>query len=321
MTIRLLPALLVLGALPAVAQPSPKQAQAPPPEWPIPVLAAWSVGDSRFVELVEGKRRFADGALTGADSSTTTLRILVTEAGDDYYRVRWLFEDFESSSERAGPELDLDERLLLRLYEEGYSIRTDGHGTFQQVENGALLRRLMDATFEGLLQARASETDGAAEAAVRELLERTGGVDHLVGQMLAPVELYYALYGYEWNVGGHGPFEDELHFGSRIVPVLQTVKVSELDKSGTFTLTVHLVAEPASLSEVLMQVISPLLDAAGETEPGWEEEAQPSLTLRDVTHYLIDAVEGWVLGLDWLRMIEMGEVSLEKYFRLRTLSD
>jgi hypothetical protein len=318
MTIRLLPVLLVLGALPAVAQPAPKQA--PPPEWPIPVVAAWSVGDSRYIEVIRGKREFKDGALTRADSSTAIHRILVTEAGEDYYRVRWFFEGHASSQDL--PEFSLDERLVLRAHEEGYSVLTDERGAFQRIENRALLYRLMHATVDGLLQAWTSEGDPEAAASTRGLFERLGGVDHLVDQLFDPVEIYYDLYGYEWNVGGHGPFADSLDFGSRTVPVTQTVKVSDLDKWGTFTLTTHLVADAISLRDAMGDVLSIFQEAVGQTETTWEEEVGDGpLSMREVTRYLVDAVEGWVLELDSLRVLEVGETSNQRYLRMRLFYD
>lgn len=283
----------------------------------VPVSANWKRGEERIIEVIQGKRHFRDGELLSADSSTMRYRVLVEDAKEDYYLVRWVPSAYESTRTFEEAMGAVDAALANRLEEEGYLIRTDGWGEFVALENAETVTALARSVLDAVVESEAGPEDLEQ---VRAFMKQLGGADFAVQKMIEPITFYYFLHGYEWPTAPR-EYREELPLpaGSGTVVGQGTVKATEVDeKAGTFRLTNRLVAHPESLREGIIDVLA----LAGRPRDEIAREMEGiSFEMRDENVFVVDYFNGWVLSLERMRVVEAVGERREQYIVIHMLDE
>jgi hypothetical protein len=282
-----------------------------PGDW-VAVIAEWVVGDRRRVEVAAGERKYAGTEVVSEDSSVTVFRVLVTEVGEDYYRVRWHHDDYFDTRQSEETDVPLREADVLRMASDGFLVRTDEFGAFERLENARFFEGLMAELIEQL----ALEQTDEESAAARAIFDHLGGGAFMVNKLLEPIQFFYFVNGYEWEIGRTIPFEDAVPIGTeRFVPASGHWKVVDLDVfEGTFGLRQFLQVDRDALREALVDLF---LAGGGPSETVAQEMAAAAIEMNDVNHFVIDARTGWLMSMDRQRVITSGEVRTEQFVRIR----
>lgn len=285
------------------------------------VVAWWSAGDVRELEVMEIKRKAKADSLTQDDTTLTRYRVTVLAETDTSYTMQWYPIDHDTNGEP--PDLEnLDPEAMWSLLTQGLQYQTDEWGAFQGLTNGAVLVDAIETLIDSLLTPLRAELTEEQIALFESFMEPLLQRENLENTLTAPIRLYHSLHGYQFLVGHDSPldwaFPNQL--GGPPIAAEASFVIDYLD---TLNYEAHYTeyaeADTTSLREMLLDVMA-RASPDGVSDELRAELASFHMQLYQRATYVIGYDLGWIRKMDWEKVYQSGDSWQEHRYHM-TLTD
>ena len=284
----------------------------------VDVVAYWELNEQKTIVVEKGKKKFENGTLVQADSSTTQFRISVTDSTDTSYTIRW--HPIASNNSRTIPEFEeaINEEALWQVVDEGFVYRTSELGEYQELENGSVLVKMVAAAIDSMF----AQIDEEKREAGKQLLDAFRQPALIEELFAEPIALYHQLHGYQYMIGYPWQYQEAFpnRFGGAPIPALGEAIVEEVDlvrEEVTFRSRIE--ADSSAIHDMVIEVM--VMASGKDVEEVKRAFQGVPLEMYQEEEYVIDYNWGWIRSLRWLRVVESGGTRQEQFYRMRLLEN